>query len=128
NDAPRCLPILLRLCRLRRAAAPERRRLLRVLLVRLGALPAEAGGFVYLCVRGVSDATGKRSLRRTGHLRRRQEARPSPPRIARRPSVVTSGSVIIGGAKKAPAGICLAPRELKLAARSDAGQHDLRIF
>jgi hypothetical protein len=40
----RRLPVLLRLCRVRRAAAPEGRRLLRVLLVRLGALRAEACG------------------------------------------------------------------------------------
>ena len=31
---------------MRLAAAPQRRRLLRVLLVRLGPLPAEAGGYV----------------------------------------------------------------------------------
>src|SRR5579883_2804614 len=40
--AERCLPIFLRLHRLRRAVAPEARRLLRLLLLWIGALPARA--------------------------------------------------------------------------------------
>jgi hypothetical protein len=44
NDAARCLSILLRLRELRRAAEAAARRLLRVLLLRLGAMSAGAGG------------------------------------------------------------------------------------
>ena len=43
NDADGRLPVLLCMHRLRHEAAPEERRLLRVLLVRLGALPPDAG-------------------------------------------------------------------------------------
>jgi len=44
EHAGRCLPVLLPVHELRRASSPEAGRLLRLLLVRLGEVPAEAGG------------------------------------------------------------------------------------
>src|SRR5207237_5208619 len=46
NHADRRLPVFLRLHRVRRAVASEARRLLCVLLLRLGALPAHPSGWV----------------------------------------------------------------------------------
>ena len=44
DDADRRLPVVLRVPRLQGAAAAQDRRLLRVLLVRLGKVPPDAGG------------------------------------------------------------------------------------
>ena len=60
---------------MRRAAAPQRRRLLRVLLVRLGPLPAEAVGQV------ASQMSTRRARRGIGKSRRSSSRASTPPRF-----------------------------------------------
>jgi len=87
NHADGCLPVFLRVHRLRHAAAPESGRLLRVLLVRLGAVPADAGR-----ARGRYDGLVLLSgLNHGGHARRKRGAREFLPRAVLLSDCLLSG-------------------------------------